>query len=132
MNLPFTIRIRAGSPVSDQVAQAVRRAIFNGQLADGQAFPSVRTLGQALTISPTTAHKVVARLKAEGLLASRPGIGMVVTAANLPDREARLRQLEPAARRLLAEADQLNLGLKDALAAVRRAADNHDPATSQL
>jgi GntR family transcriptional regulator len=126
MTLPFSIRLRDGEPVSDQLVRAVRRAIFTGQLADGQAFPSVRVLSQALRISPTTAHKVVARLKAERLLASRPGIGMVVTADPLPSRARRLKLLEPAARRLLAEAAQLNLSPDDAVEALQRIRGDRD------
>lgn len=122
MNLPFTIRILDGVPVSDQIVQAVRKAVFSGQLADTAAFPSVRSLSQALRISPTTAHKVVAQLRAEGLLASRPGIGMVVTAHSLPSRGQRLDQLQPTCRRLLDEAAQLNLAPTDAVAALQRAA----------
>ncbi|MCP5523429.1 MAG: GntR family transcriptional regulator [Verrucomicrobiales bacterium] len=122
MNLPFTIRVLDGVPVSDQVVQAVRKAVFSGQLADASEFPSVRALSQSLRISPTTAHKVVSQLKAEGLLASRPGIGMVVTARNLPSREERLDQLRPACLRFLEEAAQLNLTAKDAVDALKRAA----------
>lgn len=122
MNLPFTIRVLDGVPVSDQIVQAVRKAVYGGQLVDAAAFPSVRALSQALKISPTTAHKVVAQLKTEGLLASRPGIGMVVTAQNLPSREKRLAQLNPTCHRLLDEAAQLNLTPTDAVEAVQRAA----------
>jgi DNA-binding transcriptional regulator YhcF (GntR family) len=122
MNLPFTIRLLDGVPVSDQIVQAVRKAVFNGQLADASRFPSVRALSQSLKISPTTAHKVVSQLKAERLLASRPGIGMVVTAGNLPSREARLEQLRAGCLRLLDEAAQLNLTAKDAVDALERTA----------
>ncbi|MCP5516234.1 MAG: GntR family transcriptional regulator [Verrucomicrobiales bacterium] len=120
MTLPFTIRVQDGVPVSDQIVQAVRRAIFTGELADGEAFPSVRALSQALRISPTTAHKVVSQLRGAGLLASRPGIGMVVTAANLPSRDERLVRLQPTCRQLLSEASELNLTARDAAEALRR------------
>jgi DNA-binding transcriptional regulator YhcF (GntR family) len=122
MNLPFSIQLQDGVPVSDQIVQAVRKAVFGGQLCNAQPFPSVRALSQVLRISPTTAHKVVAQLKGEGLLASRPGIGMVVTAANLPPREDRLRQLAPSCHRLLENAEQLNLSVADALEALRHSA----------
>jgi DNA-binding transcriptional regulator YhcF (GntR family) len=126
MNLPFTIRMLDGVPVSDQIVQAVRKAVFSGQLVDSSEFPSVRALSQSLKISPTTAHKVVSQLKAEGLLASRPGIGMVVTASDLPSREERLDQLRPGCLRLLDEAAQLDLTSKDAVDALRRTAAAHE------
>jgi DNA-binding transcriptional regulator YhcF (GntR family) len=111
--LPFTISFQDGVPVSDQLLQAIRKAILTGQLADGDEFPSVRALSQELRISPTTAHKVVSTLKEEGFLGSRPGIGMVVTASRMPGREERMRQLEPGCKAILQEAIQLNLELSD-------------------
>ena len=121
--LPFTVQIEDGLPVSDQIVQSVRKAMLTGQLRTGDEFPSVRTLSQELRISPTTAHKVVATLKDAGYLASRPGIGMVVTEPNLPAQAERLAHLQPLCATLLAEAGDLNLKFDDVVAALRRAAD---------
>jgi GntR family transcriptional regulator len=118
--LPFTIEIEDGIPVSDQIIQAIRKSILTGQLIAGDPFPSVRTMSQELRISPTTAHKVVASVKQEGLLASRPGIGMVISAAPLPSREERLSHLIPSIRSLLKEAEELNLDPGDVIEAVER------------
>jgi len=119
--LPFIIQIQDGLPVSDQIIQAVRKAMLTGQLAVGDIFPSVRTLSQELSISPTTAHKVVAVLKDTGYLASRPGIGMVVRTPELPDRPERLDHLQPLCRQLLQEAADLHLEFKDIVEALRQA-----------
>ena len=120
--LPFTIQIQDGLPVSDQIEMAVRRAILTSQMEDGDVFPSVRVLSQELRISPTTAHKVVSQLKDDGYLASRPGIGMVVTSRSLPSSRDRIEQLLPACKALLEEAAGFNLTLEETLQAVRRAA----------
>jgi len=120
--LPFIIEIQDGLPVSDQIVQAVRKAMLTGQLAVGDTFPSVRTLSQELSISPTTAHKVVATLKDAGYLASRPGIGMVVRTPELPDRPERLDHLQPLCHQLLREAADLHLELEDVMEALRKAA----------
>lgn len=120
--LPFSIQILDGIPISDQIVQAVRKAVLVGELVDGEAFPSVRTLGQELRISPTTAHKVVAQLKHGGYLASRPGIGMVVKAPQLPTREERMNHLLPVCRKLLQEASELNLSLEEVIVALKAAA----------
>ena len=117
--LPFIINLRDGVPVSDQIIQAVRKAILTGQLGAGDRFPSVRTMSQELHISPTTAHKVVAYLKDRGLLASRPGIGMVVANAEQPSKEERLAQIEPALRQLLKEANELGLNTEDIIQALQ-------------
>ncbi len=117
--LPFIINLQDGVPVSDQIIQAVRKAILTGQLAAGDPFPSVRTMSQELHISPTTAHKVVAYLKDRGLLASRPGIGMVVSATEQPSKDERLEQLQPAIRQLLKDAEELGLDPDDLIAAIQ-------------
>jgi GntR family transcriptional regulator len=124
--LPFIVQIQDGLPVSDQIIQAVRKAMLTNQLVVGDAFPSVRTLSQELRISPTTAHKVVAILKDAGYLASRPGIGMVVKTPDLPGQDERLDHLQPLCQELLKEAADLHLKFDDVVQALRRAADHSD------
>lgn len=120
--LPFSIKVEDGVPVSDQVFRAVRKAVLTGQLKSGDEFPSVRSLSQELRMSPTTAHKVVAQLKDAGFLASRPGIGMVVTSPAQPPVEERMNHLEPLCRQILAEAAELNLSFDEVVATLRLAA----------
>ena len=93
--LPFMIELTHGEPAYEQILSSVRKALFTGQLLDGDPFPSVRALSQELRISPTTAHKVGSLLKAENLLASRPGIGMVVTSPLLRPRRETPQKLMP-------------------------------------
>ena len=111
--LPFSLQLRDGEPVSDQIVRAAHRALSNGELREGDLFPSVRVLAQELKISPTTAFKVVGELKDLGFLVSRPGVGMVVTAPQMPPLAKRLELLEPSARRFLEEARALHLDTKD-------------------
>lgn len=118
--LPFSIHFQDGVPVSDQILWAVRKAVLTGQLREGDAFPSVRAMSQELKISPTTAHKVVSQLKSAGYLASRPGIGMVVTRPSLPERAERLDLIEPACRDLIEQARELNLTPDDLVEVLRR------------
>ncbi|HEX2748206.1 MAG TPA: GntR family transcriptional regulator [Verrucomicrobiales bacterium] len=107
--LPFPIRLLDGLPASDQIVLAVRRAVLTGQLQDGDEFPSVRGLSQELRISPTTAHKAIGQLRDAGLLASRPGVGMVVRTAAAPDADARLALLAPEIEALVRKAAALHV-----------------------
>ena len=118
--LPFSLQLRDGEPVSDQIVRAAHRALADGDLREGDCFPSVRSLAQNLKISPTTAHKVIAQLKDLGFLASRPGVGMIVQAPQLPPLQVRLDLLEPSARRFLDEARALHLGEDDLIALLKR------------
>ena len=115
--LPFSISLRAGLPIHDQVVYAVTRAIVTGQLAPGEAFPSVRVLSQELGINPNTAHKIVATLTGEGLLAVRPGVGTVISEAATGGRQA---MPDDEIERLVILVRRAGLTLQDLLAAVRR------------
>ena len=118
--LPFSIALRAGEPVYEQVVYAVRRAVVTGQLRPGDPFPSVRALSQALKINPNTAHRIVAELVAEGTLTVRPGIGTIVGQAREGSNRARRALLKEEAERLVVEARRAGLSLQDVLAALRR------------
>lgn len=119
--LPFPVQLLDGLPASDQVVLAVRRAILAGLLRDGDEFPSVRTLSQELKISPTTAHKAIGQLRDSGLLASRPGVGMVVRTAAAPDAAERLTLLAPEIDALVRKAAALQVKPAALAAAVREA-----------
>ncbi len=107
--LPFSIQIETGVPPSDQLVEAVRKAVATGELEHGDAFPSVRRLSRELCISPTTVHKAVTRLKEHGVLVARPGVGMEVHAPEGAGLEEKLKLLRPIAQEFAHEAEELNV-----------------------
>jgi GntR family transcriptional regulator len=121
--LPFSLTLRPGEPVADQVVYAVTRAVVSRQLRPGDRFPSVRTLSQELKVNPNTAQRIVTLLVEGGLLAVEPGIGTVVTDSG--HRGAVPRKGDVAAigdrlaEPLVVEARRLRLGLPDLLDLVR-------------
>lgn len=118
--LPFSISLRPGEPIHDQVVYAVTRAAMTGQLRPGDAFPSVRALSQELRINPNTAHKIVAALVEQGLLDVQPGIGTTVGDGRDAGAAERRRLLDGDAERLVVEARHAGLTLQDVLSAIRR------------
>jgi GntR family transcriptional regulator len=118
--LPFSISLRPGTPIHEQVVYAVRRAVVTGQLRAGDPFPSVRALSQALKINPNTAHKIIGTLTEEGLLTVRSGIGTVVSEAPPGGSAGRRTILEQDAERLVVEARRAGVPLRDLMAAIRR------------
>ena len=118
-NLPFTVALRPGEPVAEQVVYAVTRAIVTGQLRRDDPFPSVRTLSHELRINPNTAHRIVAALTAEGLLTVRPGIGTVVAGGGPGPRAAREDALDSELERIVVQARRSGRTLQQLLAAVR-------------
>ena len=114
--LPFTIALRPGEPIFDQVVYAVTRAVVTGQLRSGDNFPSVRALSLALKINPNTAHKIVAALVEDGLLEVRPGIGTVVTDML---RRAHNLGIDDEVERLVIEARRAGMTLQQVITVVR-------------
>ncbi len=118
--LPFTIALRAGEPVYEQVVYAVRRAVVTGQLRAGDPFPSVREISQALKINPNTAHRIVALLVDEGVLKVSPGIGTIVSEPHRADAAARRQVLEYGTERLVVDARRSGIALAELIGAIRQ------------
>jgi GntR family transcriptional regulator len=70
---------RAGPvPPWVQVTAALRERILSGELAPGAMVPSIVALHQEYGIAKTTARKVLAALRDEGLIVTTPGWGSFV------------------------------------------------------
>ena len=121
MSLPFHVHVTAGAPAYKQVLEAVHRALANGQLEPGSAFPSVRELSKGARINPNTAHKVVQHLVSDGVLEVLPGRGTRVCERRELDPAERLRVLSEFADRLVVEARRHGLGREDIDAAISAA-----------
>jgi len=111
--LPFSIDLKPGLPIAEQILFAVKKAVVGGQMKPGERFPSVRVLSQELRINPNTAHKVVAALVAEGVLITTPAVGSVVAERELGGRRERAELLGADLERLTVEAKKLGLTLDD-------------------
>ena len=118
--LPFTVQFQSGKPVYEQVLYAVRKAVLRNQLSPGDPFPSVRALSLGLSINPSTAHKVVTALTAEGLLEVKPGVGTVVANGARPSAEDRAALLKTDLERLVVDARRLGLTEEQVAAALHR------------
>jgi len=114
--LPFSIELKPGLPIAEQVVFAVKKAVVAGQLKPGQPFPSVRSVSQELKINPNTAHKIVAELVAQGVLVTTPAVGSVVAARADGDRAERAGLLGADLERVVVEAKKLGLTLDEVAA----------------
>jgi len=111
--LPFSIDLKPGLPITEQVIFAVKKAVVAGQLKPGQPFPSVRVVSQELRINPNTAHKIVAALVAQGVLITTPAVGSVVADHAAGDRAERAELLGADLERVVVEAKKLGLTLDE-------------------
>jgi GntR family transcriptional regulator len=118
--LPFTVVLRPGRSLHDQVVFAVTKAVITGQLQPGDRFPPVRVLSQELRINPNTAQKIAATLVERGLLEARPGVGTTVAVWRPAPSAGRRAALTDPVERLVVEAKRLGFSLADVLDAIRR------------
>jgi len=118
--LPFSITLRPGRALHDQVVFAVTKAVITGQLQPGDHFPSVRTLSQELKINPNTAQKILTTLVERRLLEARPGVGTTVAPWRPASGAGRRDVIADHIDRLVVEARRLGFDLSDLLDAVRK------------
>ena len=117
--LPFSVSLRAGEPLGDQIVYAVTRAVVSGQLRPGARFPSVRTLSQELRVNPNTAQRVVAMLVERGVLQVQPGVGTIVAGPVAGARRSRTGMTAQAVEPLVVEARRLGVTLTELLDLIR-------------
>ena len=77
----FSIATGSSEPIYRQLVDQARRLVAGGQLAPGDAMPSVREIAQALALNPMTVSKAYGMLEMEGVLNRRRGMGMLVADA---------------------------------------------------
>jgi GntR family transcriptional regulator len=102
----------ATSPLYQQIAAAVRRALVAGEVVAGERLPPARALAETLGVNLHTVLRGYAELEREGLVQMRRGRGVTVC-GEAPSR-ARVHDL---ARQLVAEADRLGIS-RDELFAI--------------
>lgn len=112
----FSIATGSAEPIYRQLMDQVRRLIAGGQLAPGDALPSVRDIAQELALNPMTISKAWNMLEAEGLLQRRRGQGMYVAERNTVAPDKRIDLLRPTLERAANEARQLELSAEVSLA----------------
>src|SRR2546422_10012243 len=86
---------RSGLAPYLQLVQQVKHALRLGQLQVGDRLPTVRDVAAELAVNPNTVLKAYRQLETEGLVESRPGLGIFVArvlAGPSPRDQARLRR----------------------------------------
>jgi GntR family transcriptional regulator len=111
---------RSPTPLYAQIASRVRVAIASGELATGDALPSVRSLAAELRVNPATVVQAYRDLETEGLVSTRHGSGTFVQEVST-DRRTRDRARE--ARRLVRDLMARAAGLGITTTELRKAVD---------
>lgn len=82
-------------PIYEQITGQVKNMIMTGQLKEGDALPSMRTLAKELRISVITTKRAYEELERDGFITTVIGKGSFVRAADTRLlREEKLKQVE--------------------------------------
>ncbi len=105
-----------GEPASHTIVEDIWLGVVDGTLDPGEQLPTARALAVALRVSPRTVERAYAELQRRGVVADRPGEGVVVQLAPPADEElARRRELLRLCRDALERAAALGFDATDVL-----------------
>src|SRR5215475_11128285 len=90
-----------------QIADDLRRAIRQGELAPGGQLPSTNELTEKYGVAAMTVRNALRVLRDEGLLVARQGSGVFVRSTISPDDNAEAVSLGMVVERIDAIADEL-------------------------
>src|SRR5438067_12695271 len=74
----FHIDTASPLPIYQQLTQQVREAVARGELRPEERLPSVRQLSSELLVNPNTVARAYTELERDGILVTRPGLGVYV------------------------------------------------------
>ncbi|MGN0682369.1 MAG: GntR family transcriptional regulator [Oscillospiraceae bacterium] len=97
----FTMRLRGGAPIYEQLGNRITELILSGEMAEGEKLPAVREIATQLSINPNTVQKTYAELERQGLIYSLPAKGSYVA-----ERSSYIKNITEKAAEDFAEAVQ--------------------------
>jgi GntR family transcriptional regulator len=123
MAVEFSISPATGTPIYQQLVEQVRAAVARGRLRPDERLPSVRELSQFLVVNPNTIARAYTELEREGVLYTRPGLGVFVAATPAPvSKRVRRERLLAHLDGLLVEAVRLGFAAEELLELVEERA----------
>ena len=117
--MEFQIDPTSRQPIYRQLAQQMREAVARGRIKPEERLPSVRDLSRLLVINPNTVARVYTELEREGILNTRPGLGVFV--AHPKDeltKKARKQRFDELLDHFLTESVHLGFRADEVLAMV--------------
>ena len=73
---------KTSRPLYEQIVMQIKTHIMSGELAAGEALPSIRSLAKSLQISVLTVQKAYDLLQADGFIETTAGKGCFVSVQN--------------------------------------------------
>jgi GntR family transcriptional regulator len=112
--LKILISNTSDSPLYQQIKDQIKDAILKGELAAGDALPSIRAFANDIKVSVLTVRRVYDDLEQEGFVTSQVGIGTFVSADNVELlRDSRRRAVEEKMQDMIQTAKSLGIGKEE-------------------
>jgi GntR family transcriptional regulator len=112
--LKILISNASDSPLYQQIKDQIKDAILRGELAAGDALPSIRAFANDIKVSVLTVRRVYDDLEQEGFVTSQVGIGTFVSAGNVELlRDSRRRVVEQKMQDMIQAAKSLGIGKEE-------------------
>ena len=104
----------SGVPIYEQIEEQIKSQIMTGELAAGDALPSMRVLAKDLKISVITTKRAFEELERDGFIESVVGKGSFVKGINNEImRECMLRDIEDSLEKAVDKAVLGKIGLDE-------------------
>lgn len=114
--LNINISNASNQPIYEQIYTQIKNAIIAGDLAEGDALPSIRQLAKDLRISVITTKRAYEELERDGYLYTVAAKGCFVAQKNIEMiREEKLKEMEEHMREILRLAPACGMDEKEVL-----------------
>ncbi len=102
----------SSDPIYEQINRQIKAQIISGDLAEGEALPSIRKLAQELQISVITTKRAYDELEREGFINTVSGKGTYVAVQNQELlKEKKMKIVEEKLAEAVSEAKMMGIGL---------------------
>ena len=107
-------------PIYEQIIMQIKKSIMNGDLKEGEALPSMRTLAKELRISVITTKRAYEELENAGFIVTVMGKGSFVAIKNIERiKEEQLKEIEKSIQYVVEQAQLNGISLQELLDIVK-------------
>ena len=107
-------------PIYEQIIMQIKKSIMNGDLKEGEALPSMRTLAKELRISVITTKRAYEELEDAGFIVTVMGKGSFVAKKNIERiKEEQLKEIEKSIQYVVEQAQLNGISLQELLDIVK-------------
>ena len=109
MHIDIKINRKSGTPVYQQICEAIRNMVIEGKLRPGDKIPPERDMAVELKIARGTIKKAYEMLEKQNIASSNQGLGTFIRDIPVRERDSRITLATDSIERALVEMEDLRL-----------------------